>query len=107
MTILVSFPSRNIGVKYIIYLTDQKRLRTVNVHRDLVVDSRYIVVDAGHLIVDIEYLILDTSHSIIDSMRGIQNLRSYHPDLFVRQLVQPLQPIFYLSLSNQLPQVFF
>ena len=100
MTTLVSFPSRYIGVKYILLLTDQKRLRTVNDHRDL-------VVDAGYLIVDVEYLILDTSHSTVDSMRGIQNLCSYHSDLFVRQLVQPLQPIFYVSLSNQFFQVFF
>ena len=69
MTTLVSFPSVyiRVEVKYILLLADQKCLRTVNDHRDL-------VVDAGHLIVDVEYLILDTSHSIIDSMRGIQNL---------------------------------
>ena len=116
MTTLVSFPSMHIRVKvkYILLFADHKRLHTINDHRDLVVDSLYIVinashpvVDAGHLIVDIEYLILDTSHSTIDSTRGIKNLRSYYPDLFVRQLVKPLQPIFDLSLSNQLLQVFF
>jgi hypothetical protein len=34
-------------------------------------------------------------------------LCSYHSDLFIRQLVQPLQRIFNVSLSNQPLQVFF
>jgi hypothetical protein len=103
-------------------------LRTINDHGDLVIDGLYTAVnashpvvdashsfahvghsfvDAGHLIVDIEYLILDTPYFIIDSMRGLQNLCSYHPDLFIRQLIQPLQRIFNISLSNQLLQEFF
>src|SRR5713101_6326802 len=76
MATLVPFPSRYIRVKHVLLLTNQKRLRTINDHRDL-------VVDAGHLIVDIEHLILDTSYFIIDGMRGLQNLCSYHPDLFI------------------------
>jgi hypothetical protein len=120
MATLVSFPSRYTRVKHILFncwLTKnrfKKRLRTINDHCDLVVDGLHIVinashtvVDAGHLIVDIEYLILDTPYFIVDSMRGLQNLCSYHPDLFICQLEQPLQRIFNLSLSNQLLQVFF
>ena len=111
MTSLVSFPSGHISIEYTLLLTDQSRLRTINDHGDLVVDGLYIVIDAGHSLVDasylIEYPILDHPHSIIDSMRGVQNLCRYHPDLFICQLVQPLQRIFNVSLSNQLPQVFF
>jgi hypothetical protein len=100
MTTLVSLPSRHINAKYILLLTDYKRLRTIN-------DDRDVVVNAGHLIVNVEYLIPDTAYFIIDSMRGFQNLCSYHPDLFICQFVQSRQRIFYLSLSNQLLQVFF
>jgi hypothetical protein len=121
MTSLVSFPSGHNRIEYTRLLTDQRRLRTINDHGDLVVDGLYTVadashsfahvghsfVDAVHLIVDIEYLILDTPYFIIDSMRGLQNLCSYHPDLFIRQLVQPLQRIFNISLSDQLLQEFF
>ena len=118
MTRLVSFPSGHIRIEYTLLLTDQSRMRTMNDHGDLVVDGFYIVVDAGHSFVDtghslvdasylIEHPILDHPHSIIDSMRGVQNLRRHHPDLFIRQLVQPLQRIFNVSLSNQLLQVFF
>jgi hypothetical protein len=70
-------------------------------------DNRDVVVNAGHLIVNVEYLIPDTAYFIIDSMYGFQNLCSYHPDLFICQFVQSRQRIFYLSLSNQLLQVFF
>src|SRR6267154_151643 len=94
MTNLVSFPSRYIRIEYILLLTDQRRLRTINDDRDLVVDSLYTVinaghplvdtghpvvdashsiVDVGHPIVDIEYLIVDHPHSIINSMRGLQH----------------------------------
>jgi hypothetical protein len=79
MATLVSFPSRYTRVKHILLLTDQKRLRTINDHRDL----------------------------IVDGLCGLQNLCSYHPDLFICQLVQPLQRIFNVSLPNQLLQVFF
>jgi len=74
-------------------VTYQRRLRTINDHRNFVVDGLNLVINTGH--------------SIIDSMRGPQDLRSYHPDLFVCELVQPLQRIFNVSLSNQLLQVFF
>src|SRR5260221_13661886 len=104
MTTLVSFPSRYIRIEYIVLLVDQRRLRTINDHGDLVVDGLYVVINAGHLI---EYLIRDTSYFIIDSMRCIQNLCSYHPDFFIRQLIQPLQRIFNVSLSNQLLEEFF
>jgi hypothetical protein len=93
MAALVSFPSRYTRIKHILLLTVLKWLRTFNDHRDL-------VVDASHLIVDIEYLNLD-------SMRGLQNSCSYHPELFICQLVQPLQRIFYVSLSNQPLQILF
>src|SRR6266436_3049753 len=82
-TALVSFPSKYIRVKYIFLLSDQRQLRTI------------------------EYLILDHPHSIIDNLRALQNLCSYHPHLFICQLVQPLQRIFYVTLSEQLLQVFF
>jgi hypothetical protein len=98
----------------IFLLTAQKRLRTIKNHRDLFIDGLYIVINAGHLIVDIEYLILDTSYFIfdmfyfiLDSMRGLQNLCGYHPDLFICQPVESLQRIFNVSLSDQLLQVFF
>jgi hypothetical protein len=134
MTSLVSFPSRHARLEYILS-TDQRRLRTINDHRDLVADGLYIlinaghplvygghslvdtgypvvdashfIVDAGHLIVDIEYLIFDTSYFVVDSTRSLQNLYTYYPDLFICQLVQPLQRIFNVSLSSQLFQVFF
>jgi hypothetical protein len=100
MATLVSLPSRYTRVRHSVLLTDQKRLRTIYDHRDLVVDGLYIVINAGHPVVD-------AGHLIVDSMRGLQNLCSYHPDLFICELVQPLQRIFNLSLSNQLLQVFF
>ena len=79
MATLVSFPSRYSRDEHILLLIDQKRLRTINDHRD----------------------------PIIDGMRDLENLCSYHPDLFICQLVQPLQRIFYVGLSNQLLQIFF
>jgi hypothetical protein len=100
MATLVSLPSRYTKVKHILLLTDHNRLRTINDHHDLVVDGLYIVINAGHPVVD-------AGHLIVDSMRGLQNLCSYHPDLFICELVQPLQRIFNLSLSNQLLQVLF
>ena len=66
----------------------------------IVINAGYPVVDAGHFIVDIE-------HIILDSIRASQNLCSHHPDLFICQPVQPFQRVFYVSLSNQLLQVFF
>src|ERR1700679_4117657 len=101
MTTLVSFPSRHIKIEYILLLTNERRLRTINDHGDLVVDGLYMVVDAGHsivdtgypvidaghLIVDIEYLIANHPHSIINSMRGLQNLCSCHSNLFICQLL--------------------
>ena len=86
MATLVSFPSGYTRVKHVLLLADQKRIRTINDHRDLVIN---------------------TDHLFVDSMRGLQNLCSYYPDLFVGQLVQSLQRIFDVSLSNQLLQVFF
>src|SRR6266699_6722108 len=100
MASLVSFPSRYTRVKHILLLTDQKRLRTINDYRDLVVDGLYIVINAGHPVVDSGHLIVDIEYLILDGMRGLQNLCSYHPDLFIGQLVQPLQRIFNISLSN-------
>ena len=47
MTTLVSFPSRHIRVKYILLLADQKRLRTINDHRDLIVDGLYLKHKSG------------------------------------------------------------
>ena len=76
MATLVLFPSRYTRVEDVLLISYQKRLRTFNDHRDLVVNASY-------LIADVEYVIPDTSYFIIDSMRGLQNLRSYHPDLFV------------------------
>ena len=107
MATLVSLPSRYTRVRHSVLLTDQKRLRTINDHRDLVVDGLYIVINAGHPVVDAGHLIVDIEYLILDSMRGFQNLCSYHPDLFICQFVQPLQRIFNISLSNQLLQVFF
>ena len=103
MTTLVSFPSRH-RVKHIPLVTNQRRLRTINDHRNFVVDSlnlvintshsivdaSYPVVDASHFVIDadypaadIEHRIIDHPHSIIDSMRGPQDLRSCHPNLLV------------------------
>ena len=107
MASLVSFPSRYIRVKLILLLADQNLLRTINDHRDLVVDGLYIVINAGHPVVDAGYLIVNIEYPILDSMRGVQNLCSYHPDLFICQLVQPFQRIFNVILSNHLLQVFF
>jgi len=107
MATLVSLPSRYTKVKHILLLTDHNRLRTINDHHDLVVDGLYIIINASHPVVDAGHLIVDIEYLILDSMRGFQNLCSYHPDLFICQFVQPLQRIFNLSLSNQLLQVFF
>jgi hypothetical protein len=94
MTTLVSFASSgHIRVKLILLVTDQRRLRTINDHRDFVVDGLNLAINTGH--------------SIVDSMRGPQDLRSCHPNLLICQRIQPLQRIFYVSLSNQLLQVFF
>jgi hypothetical protein len=79
MTTLASLPSRYVIVKRVLLLTGRRQLRTTNNHPDLVVD---------------------TSHSIIDIIRSLQNLRGCHPNLLIRQLLQSLQRIFYLSPSN-------
>ena len=44
MTTLVSFPSRYVRIEYVVLLADQKRLRTINDHGDLVVDGLYMVI---------------------------------------------------------------
>jgi hypothetical protein len=87
MTALASFPSRHIRVKNVLLVTDRRRLRTINDHRDLVVNASYPIIDASHSIFDVVYLILDSPHSIVDSMCGLQSLRSGHPSLLVCQLV--------------------
>jgi hypothetical protein len=40
-------------------------------------------------------------------MRDLQNLRSGHSSLLLRQLVQPLQRILDVSLSDKLLEIFF
>src|SRR5258707_15753296 len=108
MTTLVSFPSKHIRVEHSLLVTDERRLRTVNAHGDHVVDGLYSVINtgnstlnAGHSFVDMGHPIVDTSHSlvnvshpvvhannsIIDRMRRLQNLCSYHPNLFICQFV--------------------
>ena len=72
MTTLASLPSRDIIVRHDLVLTDRRQLRTTNNNPDL----------------------------IVDIMRSLQNLRSCHPNLLIRQLLQSLQRIFYLSPSN-------
>src|SRR5260370_2446712 len=114
MSTLVSFPSKHIRVKHSLLVNHQRWLRTVNAHCNLVVDSLYFVMNTGnstlnasHSLVDMRYLVVDADNSIIDSMCGLQNLRSCHPNFLICQFVQPLEPIFYLSLSDQFLQVFF
>src|SRR6266403_1809058 len=58
----------------IFLLSDQRRLRTINHHRDLVVDSLHIVNNAGQCLVDVGYPVVDASHSIIDILRALHNL---------------------------------
>ena len=66
MTSLASLPSGCLKVIYLLARPSEDGLRTVNDLRDLVVDRPHIVPD---------------------TMRGLQNLRSSHPSLFMRQLV--------------------
>src|SRR5229473_7427054 len=122
MSTLVSFPSKHIRIRHILLMTDQRRLRTINAHGDLVVDGFYCVintgnstlnasyslvnmgypvvnashspVDAGHSlintghpVIDADHSFVNVGHSFIDSMRGLQNLCSYHPNLFICQFV--------------------
>jgi hypothetical protein len=94
MTSLVSFPSKHIRIEYTIMLTDQRGLRTINDHRDLVVDGLYTIINAGHSLVDTGYPvvdaghhILDTSDFIIDSMCSLQNLCSCHSNFFICQFL--------------------
>ena len=75
-------------------------LRTINDRRDFVINSLHSVVDTG-------YPIVDDGHSIVNIMRDFQDLRSGHSSLLLRQLVQPLQRILDISLSNQLLQILF
>ena len=50
MTTLACFPSMHIGAKYVLLVTIQIQMRTIDDHGDLVVDA---------------------SHSIVDIMRGL------------------------------------
>ena len=52
-------------------------------------------------------LVIDDLHSVINCMRDLQNLRSGHSGLLLRQLVQPLQRILDVSLSDKLLEIFF
>jgi hypothetical protein len=52
-------------------------------------------------------LVIDDLHSVINCMRDLQNLRSGHSSLLLRQLVQPLQRILDVSLSDKLLEIFF
>src|SRR5229473_1399847 len=94
MTTLVSFPSKHIRVEHSLLVTDERRLRTVNAHGDHVVDGLYSVINtgnstlnAGHSFVDMSHPVVDANNSIIDRMRRLQNLCSYHPNLFICQFV--------------------
>ena len=49
----------------------------------------------------------DLRDLVINNMRYLQILCTGHPSFFLRQLVQPLQPIFDLSPSDQLLCVLF
>ena len=71
-------------------------MRTINDRRNLVIDSLHSVINSGHII-------RDSGHFVINSIRGLQNLRSGHPSLLLRQLVQPLQRVLDLRPSDQLP----
>ena len=92
MTTLVSFPSGHNRIEYTLLLIDQRRLLTINDHRDLIADGRYMVINAGHPlvntgypVVDAGHFIVDTSNVIIDGMRSLQNLCSCHSNLFICQ----------------------
>jgi hypothetical protein len=58
-------------------------------------------------IYDSRHLVVDGSHFVVDDLGEPQDLRSCHTSLFLRQLVQSLQSIFHLFLSNKLLQIFF
>ena len=78
-------------------------LRTIHDNRYLIVDALNLVTDALNLVNDTLNLVTDTGHSIvdakcdirnsphsssvIDSMRGLQDLRSSHLSLLLRQTV--------------------
>ena len=56
---------------------------------NLIADTLYLITDNSDSIVDAKRDISDTPHfaSVIDSMRGLQNLRSSHLSLLLRQTV--------------------
>ena len=64
-------------------------LRTIHGGRYLFVDTLNLVTDTGHSIIDAKGDIRYSSHSagVIDSMCGLQDLRSSHLSLLLRQNV--------------------
>jgi len=64
-------------------------LRTINGGRYFVVDALNLVTDTGHSIVDAKRNIRNSPHSasVIGSMCGLQDLRSGHLSLLLRQTV--------------------
>ena len=67
-----------------------------------------------HVAADILYIPLDALQSIIDAhyfdidvVRHLQQLHRCNPNLFLGQLVQPLQAILDVCVSRQLLQIFF
>jgi hypothetical protein len=63
-------------------------------------DLRYLAIDSLHPSVD-------ASHPVIDTTSGLQQLRSSHPSLLLRQPIQPHQSVLNIGPSNQLSQIFF
>jgi len=76
---------------------------------NLVADTLNLATDTGYSIVDVKREIRNSPHSasVIDSVRGLQDLRSSHLSLLLRQTVQSLQRILNIRpITKQLLQIF-
>jgi hypothetical protein len=78
-----------------------------DVFRQLTKDGSRTIKDLCYLAIDSLYPSVDASHPVIDTTSGLQNLRRSHPSLLLGQLIQPLQGVLNIGLSDQLSQIFF
>ena len=76
-------------------------------HLDALGQTLLSLEDVLRTIDDRRDLVINGLHSVINGMRNLQNLRSGHSSLLLRQLVQPLQCILDVGPPDKLLEIFF
>jgi hypothetical protein len=76
-------------------------------------DSEHIFVNGMCCVIDSLYfnidglcLVVDSLHFLIDLVRGLQTLRSSHPNFILRQSLQSAQRILDVGPTNELLHIF-